>query len=318
MNCIICDKIANEIGSHLIPASLIKNCIGNHYKEESYDIDSKNSKINVYYGRDNLKNKSTKIEKNNYKRDNILCKTCEKKLGNLESKIATEFLQKFRIDRFKNNFISSQFKTVYEMYEPKKITNEEILAYFYSIIFRFCKVYEIEDSHSYLKTFELLKIKKFLIGFLYQKNNYKKEIANFKVLIVFNKYSEKSKFIATTNDLKNPYAFYFCDAIILLFTAEIDNNVKEKYGGILNNIEQSTSKIIVGPENVYNNLSSIISAILSKKFITNGVKLLSKLNSKSYQDNLKEVNELMSKYEQDEIQLSITKVFEDLKKKYSS
>ncbi|MCD8448050.1 hypothetical protein [Tenacibaculum finnmarkense] len=318
MNCIICDNIADEKGSHLIPASLIKNCVGNHYKEESYSIDSKNSKINVYYGRDNLKNNSTIIQKNTYKRDNVLCKTCEKKLGELESKIATEFLQKFRIDRFKNNFISSQNETEYEVFEPKKIANKEFLAYFYSIIFRVCKVYEFEDNHSYLKTSELIKIKKFLFGYLYQKNSFENEISKFKVLIVFNKYSEKSKFIATSNDLKNPYTFYFCDAIILLFTTEIDNNVKEKFGGILNSIEQNTSKIIVGPENMYNTLSSIISRILSKKFITNGVNFLSKLNGKSYQDNLMEANELILKYEQDEIHLPMTKAFEDLKKKYSS
>lgn len=242
-----------------------------------------------------------------------------KKLGVLESKFASEFLQKFRVEKFKSNFICSQYQSEYEIYEPKKITNEEILFYFLSIIFRFCKVYEIEDNYSYLKKSELIKIKFFLYGFLYEKNtNYKKEIEDFKMLINFNKYSVKSKFIATSNDLKNPYTFYFCDAIILLFTTETDNNVEQKYGGILNSILQNTSKIIVGPESVYVNLSNIISQILSKKFITNGVNSLCKLNGKSYKDNLEEVNKLMMIYDTKEIQLPMTKIFTDLRIKYGS
>ena len=104
MDCIICDNIADEVGSHLIPASLIKNCVGNRNSEESYNIDSKTANVDIYYGRGNLNNKSTKQKQNHYTRDNVLCKTCEKKLGDLESKFSKEFLNKFRIDKYNNNF----------------------------------------------------------------------------------------------------------------------------------------------------------------------------------------------------------------------
>ena len=79
MNCIICDKITDEVGSHFVPASLIKNCVGKHYWEESYEIDSKNSEVDTFYGRNNLKNTLEEIKLHHYKRDNILCKVCEKK-----------------------------------------------------------------------------------------------------------------------------------------------------------------------------------------------------------------------------------------------
>ena len=75
MKCIICEKNANATGSHMVPANLIKNCVGESDAEESYEIDAKKAKVDVYYGRDNLKNKSTKIKKSHYKEDNVLCQS---------------------------------------------------------------------------------------------------------------------------------------------------------------------------------------------------------------------------------------------------
>lgn len=319
MNCIICHKIADEVGSHLIPASLIKNCVGKHYAEESYNIDAKTSKIEVYFGRDNLKNQSTEIKQNHYKRDNILCKVCEKKLADLESKFAFEFLQKFRIEKFKNNFTNSISSIGHEIVVPNKLTNEEVLAYFYSIILRFCKVYETESNDSYISLAEMLKIKKFLNGYLYQSDdNYKYEIRDFKLLINFNKYSDKSKFIATSNDIKKPYVFYFCEAIVLFFTENLDDKEELLFNEITNSIENENSKIVVGPESLYDSLSKKIADILAKEFITNGVNVLCQLNNKSYEVNLKEVNDLITRNEKEGKSLTIINVFEELEKKYSS
>jgi hypothetical protein len=318
MNCIICNKIADEVGSHIIPASLIKNCVGKHYVEESYNLNSQNAIVDSYFGRGNLKNNSTKIKHNHYERDNILCKICEKKLGDLESKFVSEFLTKFRVDRFKNNFNKSISKKGYEIYEPKKLTNEEVIAYFYSIIFRFCKVYEIEDGDGYLESKDLLLIQKFLNGFLYQANkDYTKEIAKFNIEIIFNKYSEKSKFITTSDKLKNPYTFYFCEAIVLLFTKEISEKTKIHVGDVCNTYEQETTKIVVGPESLYNTMSDIISKIIGNEFVTKGVEVISKLNGKSNATNLIEFNELLSKHIKENRYLPITKMFDELKKKYS-
>ncbi|WP_299685934.1 hypothetical protein [uncultured Dokdonia sp.] len=319
MDCIICDNIADEVGSHLIPASLIKNCVGNRNSEESYNIDSKTANVDIYYGRGNLNNQSTKQKQNHYTRDNVLCKTCEKKLGDLESKFSKEFLNKFRIDKYNNNFTIYNSTTDYEIFEPKKLTNDEVLVYFYSIIYRFCKVYEIEDNDSYLETNDLLIIKKYLHGFLYKNcGNYKEPIQKFKLLINFNKYSDKSKFIATSNELKNPYTFYFCEAIVFLFTKKTDEKAEHLFGEILNTIEQKHTKIVVGPEEFYDSMSDIIARILANDFITNAVNIISDLNKKAYEENLIEFNDLFSKYNDGIDTSAMTKAFDELKRKYSS
>ena len=103
-NCIICHKEADATGSHLVPASLIKNCVGKHYVEESYEIDAKKVSSDIYFGRDNLKNKSTEIKENHYKKDNILCQECENRLGHLEGSIYTQLLQKCIDPKFDNQF----------------------------------------------------------------------------------------------------------------------------------------------------------------------------------------------------------------------
>ncbi len=93
MNCIICSRDANATGSHIVPASLIQNCVGKHYKEESYSIDAQSVEIDVYFGRDNLKNTSTEIKENHYKDDYILCQECEDNLAKIENEFSTNFLR---------------------------------------------------------------------------------------------------------------------------------------------------------------------------------------------------------------------------------
>ncbi len=324
MNCIICDNTADKVGSHLIPANLIKKCVGDRNYEESYNIDLKKASVDIYFGRSNLKNKSTQKKQNHYTRDNVLCKTCEEKLAGLESKFAREFRNIFRIERYKSNFniykktiFYHNSSTDYEIFEPKKITNEEVLAYFYSIIFRFCEVYKMEDNDSYLETNDLLILKKYLKGFLYQNcKDYTEYIKEFKILINFNKYSDKSKFIATSDELKNPYTFYFCEAIVLLYTKKTNETVNK--GEILNTIEQEFTKIIVGPEKFYDTMSDIIASIKGNVLKTNAVNIISKLNKKPYKENLDEFNDIFSKYNDGIDTSAFTKAFTEMKEKYSS
>ena len=318
MNCIICDKTADEVGSHLIPASLIKNCVGERDKEESYNIDSKNSIVSVYFGRANSKNTSTEIKPNDYVRDYVLCKICEKKLGLLESKFANEFLQKFREDKYSNNFNSYISLHKYEIFEPRKVTNIEVQAYFYSIILRFCSVYKLEDNDSYIDEKDLLKIKKFVKSFLYDIDTDIGEIEDYRMIINFNKYSVKSKFIATNNQIKNPHIFYFCEAIVILFTKNLDEQEAFLLEELTNSIKANSCKIIVGPEEFYDSFSKKIADILAEEFITNGVNFITKLNKKTYVENLIEVNSLIEKYRKDNIKVYITEIFNELNKKYSS
>lgn len=319
MKCIICESEANEVGSHIIPASLIKNCVGAHYREESYNIDIENAKIETYFGRDNLKNPSTEIKPNEYKRDFILCKVCEKKLSDIESKFATEFLQKFRDDKFKSNFNISFTPEGLELYEPKKITNEEIFAYFFSIILRYCRVYEKEDNYDYLSTDELEKIRKFVCCHLYKSTkDFKAPIADFSMSMIFNKHSDKSLFISTSKMIKSPYVFFFCDAIIQLFTEKLNHEKESLFNNFINNISQGLSKIVVGPEDLYLDFSKKISEIMAQDFIINGVNQLCELNKKSFEENMKEVHELLIFYDGKGHKEPIVQVLKDLTKKYSS
>lgn len=316
MECIICKDEANEVGSHIIPASLIKNCVGAHYREESFNIDSKNAKIDIYYGRDNLKNTSKEIKQNDYKRDHILCKTCEKKLADLESNFASEFLAKFRVEKFKANFKIFTSENGYEIFEPKRISNIEIQAYFYSIILRYSQVYCIEDKFDYLKADDLEKIRIFVHGYLYDINDYVDPISDFRTGFIFNRYSDKSLYIATFNQLQKPYTFYFCDAIVLLFTENLNEEETHLFGEYINAINQDFSKIVVGPESLYLGLSENMSRLMAEDFIANGVIEISQLNGKHYSENLLEVKELLEMYTSGGHTGPIAQVFEDLRTKY--
>jgi hypothetical protein len=140
--CIICGEQADAKGSHIVPASLIKKCIGKRDYEESYEIDLINNARNLFLGKSNfkepeyfsLKNATNSIN-HHYVLDNILCNKCEKKLGEVEGKIYSEIICKIRDENFKQNF---ETKTInnFEVLIPKtkRISIDEYNIYFYSII----------------------------------------------------------------------------------------------------------------------------------------------------------------------------------------
>jgi hypothetical protein len=318
MKCIICEKNANATGSHMVPANLIKNCIGESDAEESYEIDAKKAKVDVYYGRDNLKNKSTKIKKSHYKEDNVLCQSCEDKLADLESLFYTEFLSKFRIERFKQNFTYSLLSTGFEILNPKRISNIQIQVYTYSIVFRYCRNNELLDGTKFLNEKELLKIKEFLNLYLYDSQDECKEfISDFNLVLTFDKTSNKGSFISSASDFKNPYRFYFCELIVELYTSKVSKEKEKLFQNSINNINQEFANIIIGPAEHYLKLFTEMGKILASEYITNGVKLLCELNGKNYQTNLNEFGKLMSFYQSKGLPNATDKALEELREKYS-
>jgi hypothetical protein len=319
MKCIICDKSPNAKGSHIVPASLIQNCIGKHYSEESYKIDSSTATFDVYFGRDNLKNTNPEIKKHHHKEDGMLCQKCETRLGKLESEFSTEFLQKFRIDKFKNNFDEYMLETGFEISEPKKLSNLKIHVYIYSIILRYCRDLEIKNGVTILTESELVNIKTFVNGFLYEhESNYLESISNYNLILVFNKYSEKGSFVFALKELKSPYIFYFCEVIVQLFTNDLSEKAKHLFNNCLNNIKDQKAKLIIGPSDFFNDLILPPQEILASEFATNGTNQLSELNGKCYLENLTELNELMSLYDSDGLKNAPIRALENLIKKYSS
>lgn len=318
MKCIICEKNANATGSHMVPANLIKNCVGESDSEESYEIDAKKAEVDIYYGRDNLKNTNPEIKKSHYKEDNVLCQSCEDKLADLESLFYTEFLNKFRIERFKQNFSTSLLNSGFEILSPKRITNIQIQAYTYSIIFRYCRNNELIDGTKFLEEKELLKIKGFLNSYLYDtQDEFSEFISEFNLVIIFDKTSNKGSFISSASDFKNPYRFYFCELIVELYTSTVSKEKAELFQESINNINQELTNIIIGPPEYYAKLFTEMAKILASEYITNGVNSLCELNGKNYETNLSEFGSLMSHYQNKGVKNATDKALEELRKKYS-
>lgn len=122
----MCSNDANATVSHIIPASLIQNFVGKHYKEEFYSIDAKNGEVDIYFGRDNLNNTSTEIKENRYKEDFILCQDCEDNLAKIEGAFSTNFLQKFREEKSKQNFNVKTNQYAVEILTPLNFDHKKI------------------------------------------------------------------------------------------------------------------------------------------------------------------------------------------------
>ncbi|MDY3548943.1 hypothetical protein PG291_10045 [Riemerella anatipestifer] len=318
MNCIICDKNANAKGSHIVPASLIQNCVGKHYREESYKIDAKNVNIDTYFGRDNLKNTSTEIKENHYKKDYILCQECEDKLATIENNFSRNFLQKFRDERYNQNFkiYKNQFQV--EILIPLRYDKDELYFYLYSLIHRFCVDNGQEDGEFFLEESDLINLKSYINEYLYgDKTKAKEYIANFNLVIHFDKSNSNGSFVASSNHFNNPYIFYFCEPILLLFIGKLSKEAKQIYEPYINNVSKNDElKIIVNPE-FYDSYRKIMAEYLAETFMTNAIHQLCNLNHKRYEENLVEFVNEMTGFEGDDNEKAI-KTFEKLKQKYCS
>lgn len=317
MECIICDKIANATGSHVVPASLIQKCFGKHYSEESYQIDSSKATVDVYFGRDNSKNKNPEIKEHHFKADNILCQSCENKLGKLEGEFSTEFLQKFRDEKFMHNFNSYQIESGLEILESNKLTNLKIHAYFYSIILRFCRIENAKNEHPIILTEkELNKLKLFVYGFLYENKDYIESVSDFNLMLTFDKYSIEGSLVFAFEEYSDPYTFYFCEAIVNLFTNK--DKINKDFNDCINTIEQSKSKIIVGPSVFYQELKSKAYRASIDDINTIFINELCELNRKSFEENYMELNMLVLRYEKEKIENPLFSALSILRKKYKS
>jgi hypothetical protein len=96
-HCLLCkEKKADKTNSHIVPASMLKHMIGKRDYEESYLIDSKEVIMDQYFGRSNLKNDNTNIKSHQFAKDYWFCTKCEKRLGNVEDKVAPRIEHRIR------------------------------------------------------------------------------------------------------------------------------------------------------------------------------------------------------------------------------
>ncbi|MBH1958876.1 MAG: hypothetical protein I8H68_02065 [Flavobacteriia bacterium] len=318
MKCIICPNDANATGSHIVPASLIQNCVGKHYKEESYSIDAKDVKIDVYFGRDNLKNKSPEIKESHYKEDHILCQDCEDNLAKIESEFSTNFLQKFREEKFKQNFSTNT--TVYgvEIVTPRNFDNKKVYFYLYSIIYRFCINSGRKTGEFFMEADDLENIRMYIEGYLYgEKLTSEEHLKDFNLIITFDKANKNGSFVSSANQFTNPYIFYFCEPILLLFKGKLSTEARHIFGDYVNHIlEDQNIKIVINSE-FYDAYRNVMAKYLAETFITNAINNLSNLNGKSYDENFVEFNLEMKKFDKDDSEQSI-KAYNLLFLKYST
>jgi len=323
MNCIICNNHADFKGSHIVPASLIAYCVGKRNYEESYNLDTKTIDNDVFFGASNLKNESTEIKTHPHTKDHILCKECEKRLGELEGKFSTEFLRKYKEDRYSANFKNYVHNGI-EIVEPKRLSNIQIHAYFYSIILRICKEKQIDNEEEeinekpYVSESELDKIRKFLYGFLYENNSqdYVNEVADFRLAITFDKNSEVGTCVGIFPNMFNrPRTFFLCQVYVSFFAEQSQENELLNFDGYVNDINSDYAKIRISPDSFDKANELIITRFVrlqNRSYLND----LCKINGKSYHENLIELIRLSKHYQENGIDVFYTKAQTDLMDKY--
>ena len=265
--CIICGSSANATGSHIVPANLIKDCIGKREYEESYKIDIKNKKINLFLGKANPKSfESNRLDERNiniseehhYVVDYILCNCCEKKLGKIEGEIYNEIICKIRKPQFKNNFKSTIIDN-FEVMIPlsKKISIDDLNIYFYSIILR---VYSYVTTNGLklnieLKTINLISS---MINNLMNGNNSQFSELNTSLIVYITNNSKMFPTLLETNKF-DKLIIPVCNFFIIL---ENDNTFITPFGNCHNNLFDREFKFIKNSEELDENLFSIKNLML--------------------------------------------------------
>ncbi|WP_314235932.1 hypothetical protein [Capnocytophaga sputigena] len=315
--CIICDEKADAKGSHIVPANLLKSSIGERYREESYEINATKATVESYFGRENPKNTSTEIKRKPYLRDYILCQECEKSLSKLESDFSQEFLNKFRDEKYRQNFKIEVYDDNIKVFTPKRIDKNRIYAFLYSVIYRYCMDSGIYENDYCIKNDELEKIKSYLKEYIYGDSEIaNKYIGEFGLVILFNEEIRADSFVGEKIENNEPYLFFFNEVILMLSNNDVDKKRKFSFDGIKNSIiNRREIKIIVDSE-CFNVFLKLHKDYISKNYVSNKVNNLCLLNGKSYQENYIELVAEMNKMDTSEV-FAFDKACKILEKKYS-
>ena len=315
--CIICDKNADAKGSHIVPANLLKSSIGERYREESYEINATKATVESFFGRENPKNTSTEIKRNPYVRDYILCQKCEKELSKLESNFSQEFLNKFRDEKYRQNFKIEIYDDNIKVFTPKRIDKNKIYAFLYSVIYRYCMDLGIYENDYCIKNDELEKIKSYLKEYIYGDSEIaNKYIEEFGLVILFSEEMRADSFVGKKIEKNEPYLFYFNEVILILINNYIDKRVENLFDKLKNNvINESEIKIIVDSE-WFNVFLKLHKNYVSKNYVSNKINNLCLLNGKSYPENNIELVAEMNKMDTSEV-FAFDKACKILEKKYS-
>jgi hypothetical protein len=124
--CKLCNSNeANQTGSHLMSAFMVKTMIGERDQEVGHLL----SKDSIHGYRENVGAKPIK-------QDYILCLGCEKRLSFLESYISSEFTQKIDEERFSQNFPVTQPDQLIPFKTCNRVNARAFALQMYSVIWR--------------------------------------------------------------------------------------------------------------------------------------------------------------------------------------
>jgi hypothetical protein len=146
--CLLCgDNHSSKKNSHWIPAAMLKSMVGKRDKEESYQFSSfQKDKLDVYYGRANLKNTDPTIKQHHYSLDYIFCPDCEEKLGILESNVIPIIQDEIRLQNKVPNYEEIFVEKGVTFKKCLRLNNKVFRLFIYSIIWRMTLVHRLEDN----------------------------------------------------------------------------------------------------------------------------------------------------------------------------
>ncbi|UZD37553.1 hypothetical protein OL230_06720 [Capnocytophaga ochracea] len=315
--CIICDERADAKGSHIIPANLLKSGIGERNREEIYMINATKSTVESYFGRENPKNTSTEINRNFYVRDYILCQKCEKELSKLESSFSQEFLNKFRDEKYRQNFKIEVYDDNIKVFTPKRIDKNKIYAFLYSVIYRYCMDSGIYENDYCIKNDELEKIKSYLKEYIYGDSEIaNKYIEEFGLVILFNEEIRNDNFVGEKIENNKPYLFLFNEVILVLLNNDVDKKGKFLFDKVENSIISENEIKIIVDNKCFNVFLKLHKDYVSKNYVFNEINKLCLLNGKSFQENNLELIEEINKVDDSE-EPAFRKACKILENKYS-
>lgn len=231
--CFIClENDATKKNSHLIPAAFLNLSLGKRNNEASFEISTNPNKIDAFYGRANLKNRSTKIKQFHWARDYYFCPECEKRLGKLESDISPHITTKLRDSRFKQNYdwIEAGKKGELPIVVLKKANADAFNTLMLSIIWRVAILYTLEKGIRPLTPIDLMVIRRIIHSYLYEiEQDYQLLCDQYGLIIITaENFLEPTRNIGMTDDyFKRPIIFYIFEFLIFAYSAQDFENARQ-------------------------------------------------------------------------------------------
>lgn len=222
MDCLLCyEKPATKTNSHIIPSGILKSNIGNRNYEETYRIAPSDKKpLSSYFGSANLTNKDPEIRQNPHSMDFILCPTCEKALGVWESEINPILSSDiFKVPLGKKYEIIEVVKGASYISCPK-INTSVFVLFIYSIIWRMCLQYRLEQNREFMDVKEVEELRQIIYSNLPPKKAELVNVLERITLIIQTCIEPEVNRLANSSiadpRYNEPYCFWINDFVVLI------------------------------------------------------------------------------------------------------